>query len=234
MFCPKCNYRAGDEYRWCPKCGTVLQEETGTDANSLEAAMKMQSTEVERRNNYANAANLKKVKKDMTGSGIGLLSMSLLHVVGILWSFMFALFGEDGLEFFSKEITEGSYGEIGRTIVYNSGNVFETNTVLMYTEILMGIALLVVAIMCFCARTQKMCCSTIPCTLFFAYFCYTIGLFLSYLGIMGGGDNFKKCLYGELFEGTYIGYIVVAAVMTIVAFISYLMKKKKMVKVKTA
>lgn len=223
MICPKCNYRGAEGHNWCPKCGSPMQEQRDAGSDSLEEMMKTQPSASERRKKAAaEAEKIEKAKKDLRGTGIGLLCMSLLHFFGVLWSLMFAFFGEDGMEFLSEEIAEGSYGEIGRTIVYNLGDAFETNGILQCTEILMGIVLMVAAIVCFYTTTytvREMYYKTIPSTLLFTYLGYTIGLVLSYIGISDGG------LYEELFGATYVGYIFVAIVVTIVAFVSYRKKK---------
>lgn len=225
MFCPKCNYRPDDEYRWCPKCGTVLQEETSADPNSLEAAMKMQSPEVEnrRRKAYADAVMDEKIKKDLNGMGFGSLCMALFHFLGFIWSLLYFFTGELEMDSFS----EGSFGEYGRVIIYNSGNyLHSTNPTLTWVEVLMGIAFVFLAMISFTQSSswqsrRKANYSTVPTMLLFMYLGYTVGLIISYTQIDSGS------FYEELFAGTYILYIFVAAIVTLVSFFNYKRKHEE-------
>lgn len=224
MICPKCNYHAGDEYRWCPKCGAVLQEQASADSKSLEAAMKMHSPDAERRMRayYMDAAMNEKIKKDLNGIAFASLCLALFHFLGFVWSLLYFFTGELAMD----KISEGSFGEIGRIIVYNSGNYLRsTNPTLTWVEVLMGIACIVLAMISFTQSSsrQSRCkanYSTVPRMVLFMYLGYTIGLIISYTQIKSGS------FYAELFSGTYILYIIVAAIVTLVSFFNYKRKRE--------
>lgn len=227
MICPKCNYRGAEGHKWCPKCGSPMQEQADVGSDSLEKKLHMNAENRKQATKKAvlEIAEREKLKKDLRGTGIGLLCMSLLHFAGILWSFMFAFSNEDGMELLSQEIAEGSYGEIGRTIVYNSGDSLRTsNPTLTWIEVMMGIALITVALICFAQTSnwpsnRKTYYYTVPATLFWTYLGYTLGLIYAYSQIESGS------FYEELFGFAYVLYIVAAIIMTIVALSSYSKKK---------
>lgn len=229
MICPQCNYRGEDGDKWCPKCGSPMQEERDTGTHSLEESLKIKPSDAERKRKAdEERQTLDRIKIGLKITGVVLICLAMMHFCATFWSIMYKLYEPEESNYLLYLLRNAANGHMGRVIVYNTGDILHTNKTLMFTEIMMGIMQIVVAFMCFSAdwnSLQKRYYKTVPCTLFFTYLAYTGGVILSYMGI---GDSWRAegYYYKEVFDATYVGYIVAAIIVTIIVFVSYSSRKK--------
>lgn len=195
---------------------------SAASSENVEAQLQKDAARFDRRKRVE-LENFKQglLKKSMLSMGIGTLLIAFLHFSSIVWSILFAVFGEEhDLAHFVEEIKEYAFGKCGRHIVFDSGNAM-----LRSTEIAMGIVMTIIAIVCFCSLFRDVRQSHYKAALLattVTYLLYTVCLIFSYAQI----DN-RDVYHIDPSVLPCIGYTMIAMIMALVSFAIYRNRRKE-------